>query len=151
MSGVGDRGKGIMGPAEEDILGSSELGSVPLAARLPPVNLGGEFANETLQFTREQLGALIEDCVGAAFARREGVERVEREAPPLVEGRGPEGEGGVVELVGSIQREVRELRNTLEKEPGRQQAWSLGKGDQDQELYTTGGSQSSGFGSNGKQ
>ncbi|KAK6151666.1 hypothetical protein DH2020_014301 [Rehmannia glutinosa] len=135
LASSGDRGKGIMDPMEENISGSSELerggvavetpgvGSVPLAARLPPVNLGVEFASETLQFTREQLGALIEGVVGAALARREGVERVEREAPPLVEGRGPEGEGGVVELVGSLQKEVRELRNTLkEKEPGNIQA-----------------------------
>ncbi|KAK6136273.1 hypothetical protein DH2020_029972 [Rehmannia glutinosa] len=66
---------------EEDISGSSELerggvaveiprvGSVPLAARLPPVNLGGEFANETLQFTREHWGA-IEGAVGQTLARR---------------------------------------------------------------------------------
>ncbi|KAK6129014.1 hypothetical protein DH2020_037244 [Rehmannia glutinosa] len=47
-------------------------------------------------------GGIDRRCRGERHWREEGVERVERRHPYLVEGRGPETQGGVVELVGSL-------------------------------------------------
>ncbi|KAK6119901.1 hypothetical protein DH2020_046348 [Rehmannia glutinosa] len=111
--------QGVSGVMPE-ILG---MGSALLAIRLPPVNLNTEFANQSLQFTREHLGALIQGVVSSALARREVVERIERELPPPLEGRVLEeraiaGEGYMADKVSDLQKEMREMRNTMmEREP----------------------------------
>ncbi|KAK6124586.1 hypothetical protein DH2020_041673 [Rehmannia glutinosa] len=106
MSGVSDRGKGLLYPIgkipRRMVRGESTMlrwKHRSIASRVAHVNLGVRIQRRNPLIHKRAIGVLIQRVVSAALTRREEEERVERKPLPLHEGRDPQPAKGTIDMI----------------------------------------------------